>query len=144
MHTQDLTAAIAQANANIAEAGPLMSEAARFIERQQDVIAALVTLIEDTRDNTDGQWPALDSGCIDCTRGATPDKHNTGPCAYHDAVRLLAGKKDERKSIHATLRFQCLVQAQTLQGRVESFPDMPPGIKVLLEQTAKVLMEVAK
>lgn len=144
MNIQKMAACVAQVNANLAEAGPLMSEAATMIERQHDVITRLVSMIDDVRDNTEGHWPQLDSGCIECTQGATPNRYNTGPCAYHDAVRLLAGKKDERKSIHATLRFQCLVQAQTLQGRVESFPDMPPGIKVLLEQTAKVLMEVAK
>lgn len=115
-----------------------------LIDRQRDVITRLVALIDQTRDDSEGHYPTPDSGCIDCTQGCVPNHRNTGPCAYHDAVRLLAGKKDERKSIHATLRFQCLVQAQTLQGRVESFLDMPPGVKALLEQTAKLLNEVAK
>lgn len=30
-----------------------------------------------------------DSGCLQCTSGTTPNKHNTGPCAYHKATTAL-------------------------------------------------------
>ena len=49
----------------------------------------MVLAFENTRADTDGRWPALDSGCIECTQGATPDEFNTGLCALHNAKRLL-------------------------------------------------------
>lgn len=30
-----------------------------------------------------------DAGCIECTSGATPNNHNTGPCPYHQALAAL-------------------------------------------------------
>lgn len=53
------------------------------------MIGDLVAVIDTIRDNTEGCWPELDSGCIDCTQGATPDRSNTGPCVYHRARRML-------------------------------------------------------
>lgn len=55
----------------------------------RSVIAGLLKLIDDTRSNTEGAWPELDSGCIECTQGTTPDRYNTGPCAYHRGRRML-------------------------------------------------------
>lgn len=49
----------------------------------------MVLAHENLRDDTDGQYPRPDAGCIECTQGVTPDKFNTGPCAYHNARRLL-------------------------------------------------------
>lgn len=49
----------------------------------------MVLAHENLRSDTEGKYPPMDAGCIECTQGATPDKFNTGPCAYHNARRLL-------------------------------------------------------
>lgn len=144
MNMQAIEAAVAQANANIAEAGPLMSEAATMIERQHDIITRLVAMLDDVRDNSEGHYPPLDSGCIACTQGATPNRYNTGPCAYHAALRLLGGKKDTSKPISASLRLQCLLQAQFIEGKLKEIQSMPPGVRIVFEDSARLLNEVAK
>lgn len=53
------------------------------------LVADLVAIIDEVRDDTDGRWPLPEPGCIDCTQGATPDRSNTGPCVYHRARRML-------------------------------------------------------
>lgn len=48
-----------------------------------------------------------DGGCIECTSGATPNRFNTGPCAYHRARAALppgdpspaTGEADTRSAI---------------------------------------------
>lgn len=55
----------------------------------RSITASLLKVIDDTRANTDGKWPEPDSGCIECTQGATPDRFNTGPCAYHRGRQML-------------------------------------------------------
>lgn len=40
--------------------------------------------------DTEGKYPPLDAGCIECTVATVPDRLNTGLCAYHGAVKLLA------------------------------------------------------
>lgn len=54
------------------------------------------------------------------------------------------GQPSQSKVIDATLRLQCLLQAQVLEGRLEAFPNMPPAVRALLDRTAKLLHEVAK
>jgi hypothetical protein len=56
-----------------------------------DIAAALNALERLVRefDDLDEHRP-LHVGCIQCTWGATPDRYNTGPCAYHSAKALLA------------------------------------------------------
>jgi len=44
---------------------------------------------ENTLSESEGRWPYPDQGCIYCTHGTVPDHFNTGPCAFHDAQRLL-------------------------------------------------------
>lgn len=114
------------------------------IDRQREVIASLIDMIDETRSDTDGRYPPPHPGCIDCTSGTTPNDRNTGRCAYHEGLRLLAGKKDDRKSIDATLRLECLLQAQSLEGRIEALPDMPPAVRTLLARCAELFNKVAK
>lgn len=62
------------------------------MSREHELTATLnrmVQLVENTLIDTEGKWPAMDAGCIDCTHGTVPDKYNTGPCAFHAAKRLL-------------------------------------------------------
>jgi hypothetical protein len=51
----------------------------------RDILAAFVREVE----NVDGDWPGVSAGCLECTSGVTPDRYNTGPCAYHAAKALL-------------------------------------------------------
>jgi hypothetical protein len=39
--------------------------------------------------DTEGKYPPLDAGCIECTVGTVPDRFNTGLCAYHTSKKLL-------------------------------------------------------
>jgi hypothetical protein len=59
------------------------------IDQLEYLLHRMVLAHEDTSGNTDGQWPSLDTGCIECTQGATPDKYNTGLCAYHASRKAL-------------------------------------------------------
>lgn len=53
------------------------------------LVADLVAQIELSQSESEGRYPQPDHGCIHCTAGTVPDIHNTGPCAYHRARKLL-------------------------------------------------------
>lgn len=78
------------------EAREAMRQAADQLQEQRTRIDVLETALnrmvlvhENTQADSEGQYPALDSGCVECTGGATPDRYNTGLCAYHNAKKLL-------------------------------------------------------
>lgn len=53
-------------------------------------LGGCVKIIEDSWSDSDGRYPYPDGGCIDCTLGTVPNHLSTGPCAYHEAKRLLS------------------------------------------------------
>jgi hypothetical protein len=61
-------------------------------ERRDEFKTALNRMVlahENLSNDTEGKYPPLDAGCIECTAGTVPDRLNTGLCAYHNAKRLL-------------------------------------------------------
>jgi hypothetical protein len=50
---------------------------------------------------------------------------------------------DEPKTISAELRLQALIQATMNQERAEACSPQQPGLRMFLEQNAKLLMEIA-
>lgn len=83
-----------------AHAAPILSEELQKVrlknghlnDRIQQLEVALNRMIcahENTLDDSEGRYPKPDSGCIHCTKGTVPDRLNTGPCAYHNAQKLL-------------------------------------------------------
>lgn len=54
-----------------------------------EMLKRLVKLVDETYDNSEGNWPDAEPGCSRCTSGSTPYKYDTGLCAYHAAKRLL-------------------------------------------------------
>lgn len=96
MSNTDLIAMAERVVARTTDLDRRLESLGRSVERMVEernalhsMVADLVKVIDDIRDNTEGCWPELDSGCIDCTQGATPNRSNTGPCVYHRARRLL-------------------------------------------------------
>jgi hypothetical protein len=94
IRTTDAAPAIADICAQIekihAEAADLVN---RIADQRDRCLLALALMVEAHRklcDDTEGKYPPLDPGCIECTCGATPNRYNTGRCAYHIAVGLLA------------------------------------------------------
>lgn len=63
--------------------------AAKEIEGLQSALNRMVLAHENLSSDTEGKYPTLDAGCIECTAGTVPDRYNTGRCAYHNAKRLL-------------------------------------------------------
>jgi hypothetical protein len=61
---------------------------ARLASAAPALVEALTKLIIEF-DDMDEHRP-LHAGCIQCTEGATPDRYNTGPCAYHAAKAVIA------------------------------------------------------
>jgi hypothetical protein len=59
------------------------------IHELETALNRLVLLVENTLNESEGEWPQADLGCIDCTSGTVLAKLNTGPCAFHAAKRLL-------------------------------------------------------
>lgn len=59
------------------------------IHELETALNRMVLAHENLRDDTEGQYPPLDAGCIECTVGTVPDRLNTGLCAYHSAKTLL-------------------------------------------------------
>jgi hypothetical protein len=55
----------------------------------REALDRMVTAHDALSSNTEGQYPPLDSGCIECTVGTVPDRLNTGLCAYHNAKKVL-------------------------------------------------------
>lgn len=83
-------------NAELRTAVQTMAAARREIESLRsrnlalrDVLLRMVKAHRDLNDDTEGRYPELDCGCIECTSGATPDRYNTGLCAYHTALDVL-------------------------------------------------------
>jgi hypothetical protein len=52
-------------------------------------LARMICAHENTLEASEGKFPWKDPGCIECTVGTVPDRLNTGPCAYHNARKLL-------------------------------------------------------
>jgi len=73
----------------LSESGEAMRLGVLRIHELETALNRMVLAHENLRDNTDGQYPPLDAGCIHCTVGTVPDRYNTGPCAYHTALKLL-------------------------------------------------------
>ncbi len=59
------------------------------IQLLESALARLVTLVEDTNDNTEGRWPGPEPSCNECTGGCTPIQYDKGLCALHQARKLL-------------------------------------------------------
>lgn len=73
-----------------------MNDRTSHVVRIHELETALNRMIlahDNTSTDTDGRWPALDSGCIECTAGTVPNRFNTGLCAYHNAKQVLGGGK---------------------------------------------------
>lgn len=61
----------------------------KYIGELETGLNRMVQAFENTRKDSDGRYPLPDMGCPDCTENTVPDSLNTGPCAYHNATRLL-------------------------------------------------------
>lgn len=85
-------AAIACANHEMARASGLMQQATSRIHELETALNRMVQAHENLVSDTEGKYPTPDAGCIDCTVGTVPDRYNTGPCAYHAALRVLGRK----------------------------------------------------
>lgn len=75
---------------------------AQLLRAAPEAVAALrrlVAQVENTLSDSEGCWPAKDSGCQWCTEGNTPARFDRGPCAYHEAKRLLAAIDKEVASV---------------------------------------------
>jgi len=59
------------------------------IQLLETALQCLVTLVEDTNDNTEGRYPGPEPSCNECTGGLTPIDRDKGLCAYHHAKKLL-------------------------------------------------------
>lgn len=74
----------------------VMREAAERVASQnariallEAALARMITMVDDSRADSEGRYPTLDSGCVMCTEGVTPDQFNTGLCAYHSDQHIL-------------------------------------------------------
>jgi hypothetical protein len=74
----------------------LLADAEREVSRLHTRVDLLETALnrmvcvhENTVADSEGAWPTLDAGCVECTSGTVPDRLNTGLCAYHNAKKLL-------------------------------------------------------
>ncbi len=70
--------------------GPQREAHARMIAATPVLLAALKGLVKavdnlESEEAGAGRNLFISPGCVVCTDGATPDKWNTGPCAYHVA-----------------------------------------------------------
>lgn len=65
------------------------------VNSHQSLVSALEGLLEKVDWENPGSVFEADSGCIECTSGTTPDRWNTGPCAYHRARAALKAAKGE-------------------------------------------------
>lgn len=61
-----------------------------------------------------------------------------------EEARALDAVEHRSKTISPRLRLQALLQAQLLESRIAEFPEMQPGVRTILQQSADVLNEVAK
>lgn len=85
----ELAAGMNEARTAMKAATAAISEKDQRIDLLETALNRMVCVFENLRDDTEGRYPDLDSGCIECTQGATPDRYNTGLCAYHSARKLL-------------------------------------------------------
>ena len=79
----------AQIGEGMRNASMAMQQATNRIHELESALNRMVVAHENLSNDTEGTYPDLDSGCIECTQGATPDRYNTGLCAYHNAKKLL-------------------------------------------------------
>jgi hypothetical protein len=61
----------------------------KLISELETGLNRMVTLVENIQQDTEGEFPDPDAGCIECTSGTVPDRLNTGLCALHSAKQLL-------------------------------------------------------
>jgi len=54
-----------------------------------NALNGLVMAVDDLDAENGDRNLFVSAGCVDCTDGVTPDKHNTGLCAYHRAIAAL-------------------------------------------------------
>ena len=62
------------------------------LPQARDVVAEMIAALEASERehaNMDEDAP-LDPGCVLCTSGTTPAHRDTGPCAHHQRVAVLA------------------------------------------------------
>lgn len=59
------------------------------ISELETALNRMICAHENLSSDTEGRYPAADSGCIECTVGTVPNRLNTGLCAYHNAKKLL-------------------------------------------------------
>lgn len=60
--------------------------------RIQELEMALTRMIcahENVIEDSEGRYPRPDHGCFYCTKGTVPNDRDSGPCAYHNAMKLL-------------------------------------------------------
>lgn len=74
---------------SMTEAAARMRGAVTRLDELEFALHRMILEHETTTSESDGQWPKLKRGCVHCTQGVTPDTHNTGPCAYHAARKVL-------------------------------------------------------
>lgn len=61
----------------------------RRIHELETGLNRMVLAHENLSADTEGKYPPLDAGCLECTYGTVPNRLSTGPCAYHAAKQLL-------------------------------------------------------
>lgn len=89
MIEQDMVTHLTQVNTVMREANEAMRRGVERIDELETALNRMICAHENTLSESDGRFPLKDCGCIDCTSGTVPDDRNTGPCAYHNAKRLL-------------------------------------------------------
>lgn len=82
-------ASVEDARAAMAQAATKLTLQRSRIEALEIALNRMVAAHENLSSNTEGQYPPLDAGCLECTAGTVPDRLNTGLCAYHAAKKLL-------------------------------------------------------
>lgn len=65
----------------------------RRMRALEDVLRDLLVAVDDAEANAERSLIRGNPRCSDCTDGATPDRFNAGPCAYHKAQEVLAERR---------------------------------------------------
>lgn len=84
-----ITSGVAAARAAMAEAAREVIRLRTRCDRLQTALNRMVLAHEKLSADTEGQYPPLDAGCVECTGGATPQRFDTGLCALHNSKQLL-------------------------------------------------------